>query len=102
MTHVVHEICHAVGMEMSELEGCWCHAEVLADAETYKKRRLKMLELTGAPVCPWKGKQIVPMTMGKSKVIISRVKNHRSATYTLAWLMRLETWRPARWSWRIM
>ena len=81
---LVHLICHAVGIEMSELEGCWCHSEVLAEGASYKKRRAKMIELTGSPICPWKGKQIVPMSMGKSKIITSRVRNSTSAMYAQA------------------
>ena len=75
----------AVGHECGELEGCCCHRELNVGVDSYRKRRQAMIETIGAPICPWKGKNIVPLTLGHiPNVVVPRVKGARSVGVALA------------------
>ena len=76
----------AVGVEASYFDGCYCHQDILTNSSTGYKRRRAMIEQSGSPKCPWKGKRLAPLAMGYIHDALRRVKAARTPKYTDALL----------------
>ena len=82
LSECLYLVCHAIGWEASFFNGCHCHEDMLMATTSFRKRKLAMVQELGPGGCKWKGKRLVPLSMGHMRQAVERVRRVQSFRFT--------------------